>query len=1096
MKFEKVFLSLIFVAFVNLILGSCVERMVNNPKVENVTASLSEVPLRVPVYKDDGIYSLKDIVIDTNELKATFTYDISNVPNVEVGGVLFYYYDKDDPTAYYMVKILEVVTNEKEIVLVTTQATLLDILPENVEIKFDDGQVTVKYYENGQEKVAVGEMKLENVYVISNDQKISVYDEVTNDLYKRSLARGQRGKIIGFTIPVIDLDGYELYKVNESNKVWLPEAHLKLYGELGGELIIEWGSLKKFELYVKGELDSSLVAELIAKVKYNTNVSRLPLEFLITQTFPLGYIIIGICIPIKMEIGASISIDGFGRLKVGAKANGGFKAGLGWENNFYGIGERWWKSSLLGPEFDVDIKYRVVPYVKPSLGVIIGGGIWGLEVGGGVNIGLKPYLDIKGEISSSYYYANIDFGVDITASALAGIRLLGHLISGEVNLGKISGYRVNLYEYNTIVSPKNLTATSLHTYKVGISWGAVSGANYYEVYRSLSPEGSYELIGTTSGTSFVDYNASIGSNYYKVRAYSSQINKYSLFSPWVVGVRKRPEVIINSPVYNQLVEANFSVSGSANANDIPIKDVYLKVEDNTTNWYGNEFKKVSGTTSWYSNLVTPGGEIRFVTLKVFAVDVSNNTSLTQEVRIRTGTVDVTPPSVWFTCSKAINPYGGTVINGIAFDMVKVSNVLVDYGNGFVQAQLSSITTNEPGDYVEWYISLPSFNTSGYKQIRVVAIDSSNNVTTNSGIFVVPRVLNNAYYRGVLINDSLYLLGALGNNLLVSVADQTGSIISSEQFGLGLDLMHIGSLEYFKYNNNIHYVIGTFWTYNFRKVGYLRIEGSSKSWSEVSNLGFTVSYDAYNNLYVIDGFTPSTGVGYIRKLSFDQNGVIVGDFYSNISRIDYLGFYGIPVVYSWEYPTLKLLVIDTGLSTVSFGRWDLTVTNVRGFTCLSSVRVWTNYVGDIVGVEFLSPQNYNGYWDRDIVVVASERDLSNRITRYSIISTFYGLSSSLKLFETNGNFLKVKSISSSNAIVLGENSEGLIISKFEYIPYYPWIRHAWTKILKEFHSYSSYLWGPLVDIIPYSDGGFAIILPNPDNGTTLFIRFDRDGNIIY
>lgn len=57
------------------------------------------------------------------------------------------------------------------------------------------------------------------------------------------------------------------------------------------------------------------------------------------------------------------------------------------------------------------------------------------------------------------------------------------------------------------------------TGKVRLTWKSVKGAVSYEVYRSISPEGNYNRVFTTSGTSYTNTKAVAGMTYYyKVRA--------------------------------------------------------------------------------------------------------------------------------------------------------------------------------------------------------------------------------------------------------------------------------------------------------------------------------------------------------------------------------------------------------------------------------------------------------------------------------------------------------------------------------------------------------------------------------------------------
>jgi len=66
---------------------------------------------------------------------------------------------------------------------------------------------------------------------------------------------------------------------------------------------------------------------------------------------------------------------------------------------------------------------------------------------------------------------------------------------------------------------------------ISISWGEVSGATEYFVYRSNSADGTYTSLSSTSGTSVIDAMPMDGDNYYKVKASNgSTTSDYSNFA--------------------------------------------------------------------------------------------------------------------------------------------------------------------------------------------------------------------------------------------------------------------------------------------------------------------------------------------------------------------------------------------------------------------------------------------------------------------------------------------------------------------------------------------------------------------------------------
>jgi hypothetical protein len=90
----------------------------------------------------------------------------------------------------------------------------------------------------------------------------------------------------------------------------------------------------------------------------------------------------------------------------------------------------------------------------------------------------------------------------------------------------------------------SITAISSSSRAANISWNKVSGASGYMVYRSTSPNGSYQNVATIISSKTVRYtNTGLTSGrtyYYKVRAYRTADNKniYSAYSDVIsVGVR-------------------------------------------------------------------------------------------------------------------------------------------------------------------------------------------------------------------------------------------------------------------------------------------------------------------------------------------------------------------------------------------------------------------------------------------------------------------------------------------------------------------------------------------------------------------------------
>lgn len=81
--------------------------------------------------------------------------------------------------------------------------------------------------------------------------------------------------------------------------------------------------------------------------------------------------------------------------------------------------------------------------------------------------------------------------------------------------------------------PSSLKTVSSDYNKIKITWGTVSGASGYQIYRAESETGSYKKIKETTATTYTDSGLTTGKKYYyKVRAFRNQGTKkvYSSFT--------------------------------------------------------------------------------------------------------------------------------------------------------------------------------------------------------------------------------------------------------------------------------------------------------------------------------------------------------------------------------------------------------------------------------------------------------------------------------------------------------------------------------------------------------------------------------------
>ncbi|WP_052342628.1 immunoglobulin-like domain-containing protein [Bacillus sp. EB01] len=103
-----------------------------------------------------------------------------------------------------------------------------------------------------------------------------------------------------------------------------------------------------------------------------------------------------------------------------------------------------------------------------------------------------------------------------------------------------SGYSSTVTAKPVPSVPASVKAASASYNSIKVSWGAVSGATGYAVYRATSSTGTYSYVGTTKATSFT--NSALTTNklyYYKIRAYRT-VGKINVYSGYSAAVSTKP----------------------------------------------------------------------------------------------------------------------------------------------------------------------------------------------------------------------------------------------------------------------------------------------------------------------------------------------------------------------------------------------------------------------------------------------------------------------------------------------------------------------------------------------------------------------------
>ncbi len=125
---------------------------------------------------------------------------------------------------------------------------------------------------------------------------------------------------------------------------------------------------------------------------------------------------------------------------------------------------------------------------------------------------LTGTYSIVGNVTTSNY---INTGLGFNTTYYYKVRSY-YLVNGVKNYGMMS----EPVSAKTVLSTPTVTSSNLSTTSIKLSWGAISGASGYEVYRSTTSTGTYALQGTVTTNTYSKTSLVRGTvYYYKVRAY-------------------------------------------------------------------------------------------------------------------------------------------------------------------------------------------------------------------------------------------------------------------------------------------------------------------------------------------------------------------------------------------------------------------------------------------------------------------------------------------------------------------------------------------------------------------------------------------------
>lgn len=357
----------------------------------------------------------------------------------------------------------------------------------------------------------------------------------------------------------------------------------------------------------------------------------------------------------------------------------------------------------------------------------------------------------------------------------------------------------------SISAPTSVKAASSSYSSINTSWGAVTGASGYEVYRATSSTGSYSLIATTSGTSYNNTGLTTNSTYYyKVRAYTivQTTKTYSSFSTIVSAkpIPSTPSVKAVSSSYNSVITSWGAVTG-VNGYEVyratSSTGTYSLIITTTSTSYNNTglstniayYYKVRayrmvGTAKVYSNFSTIVSTKPIPSTPVVKVVSSSSTSITTSWGSIAGTSGYevyratsstgTYSLLTTTTSTGINHTGLITYNTYYYKVrayTLVGTVKV-YGN--FSSVVSAVPTLTPKFTVD--VSPPTATTGvvilyisnfGTKTLRInnnsSALYYNSTSTNNRDLQLIDRNGNNISYLDIPSGSSAYVFyGVIGN----------------------------------------------------------------------------------------------------------------------------------------------------------------------------------------------------------------------------------------------------------------------------------------------------------------------------------------------
>lgn len=336
---------------------------------------------------------------------------------------------------------------------------------------------------------------------------------------------------------------------------------------------------------------------------------------------------------------------------------------------------------------------------------------------------------------------------------------------------KVTGLKVAGYSYNSLL----------------ITWGKVSGANGYSVYRSTSSNGSYSLVSTLSLSSYVSTNLTTGkSYYYKVRAYklSGKVKIYGSYSSVIIG-KPKPAVPSNlnaSVISYNNIKVSWNTVGGASGYEVYRKMFgsasysYLttttsqsyannNLKDNTRYFYQiRSFRTVNGV-KYYSDFTLPLNTITLVNLSGASINKGYvyNTDLIYDLKVRDSA-----------------SLSGNILGYLYnFQKITILDIVKDSDNNVWDKILYNNTTAYVSDaYIQHFTSPPD---------SVVAV--AQNITTQYEVGTSTQVAGNYDSQGLSLGRMQWCIGQGTLQPLLRRMDKQYNAEMKQIFGSNYNSIH-------------------------------------------------------------------------------------------------------------------------------------------------------------------------------------------------------------------------------------------------------------------------------------------------------------------